>query len=77
MTTTTQEILLVAMSLTVSHVAMDYLSNAGNTLALTGIKSKYTYILFISVSPIIAALMHERIVCPVYVSTKIGLSENI
>lgn len=34
------------MSLTVSYVATKaYLPNAGNTLALTGIKSKCTYIL--------------------------------
>lgn len=34
------------MSLTVSYVAMKaYFPNAGNTLALTGIKSKCTYIL--------------------------------
>lgn len=55
-------------------------SNAGNTLVLTGIKSKYIYILPfgpISISSIIAVLMHERILWPVYVSTKIGLSENV
>lgn len=34
------------MRLTISYVAMEaYLPNAGNTLALTGIKSKCTYIL--------------------------------
>lgn len=53
------------MRLTVSYVAMEaYLPNAGNTLALTGIKSKCTYILLfgpVSMSSIIAVLMHERV----------------